>query len=168
MNRDHCREIEELLVDLADGILAGEETTRVRSHLERCPHCRETFEALGESLQCAEAIWQHHLNDERAARTGSRRVWRYLAFAAGILLVCGAALFWPGRADPPAEAPTLAEIEQRIATAGTAARLLAATGQLETQASLRDVAENQYRYILTKYPDTEAAIQARRKLESYR
>jgi anti-sigma factor RsiW len=168
MNRDSCEEMEELLVDFADGALAGGEAERVGAHLERCPHCRAMVEALAQSLRCAEVIWQDNLRETQAARVGLRRLWRYFAIAAGVALSLGSVLFWSARHQPTTKAPTLAEVERHIVTAGTAARLLAATDQLETQASLRDVAQSQYRYILERYPDTEAAAQARLKLESLR
>lgn len=168
MNRDSCQAIEERLVDFTDGTLAGDEEERVQAHIEHCPHCRATVEALRQSLRCAEVIWRDNLCDTQAVRVRPHRLWRRLAVAASTLLACGLAMFWSSRPRPLLEAPTLAEIEQRIAAAGTAARLLAATDQLEAQASLRGMAENQYRYILAKYPDTEAAVEARLRLKSFR
>ena len=55
-----------------------------------------------------------------------------------------------------------------MAQSARAARLLATVDQLDSQASLRDVAESQYRYILAKYPETSAAKAAQLKLESLR
>lgn len=168
MNRDSCQVIEELLVDFADGALAHDEAERVSAHVEHCPHCHAMVEALRQSLQCAKVLWQDNLRDTQTVRSGARRVWRYVGVAAGLALSLGSVLFWSTRHKPAAKAPTLAEMEHRIASAGAAAQLLAATDQLETQASLQDVAQNQYRYIVAQYPDTEAAIQARLKLKSLR
>jgi len=168
MNRDCCQAIEELLVDFADGALARDEAARVRAHTEHCPRCREMVEALGQSLRSAGIIWQDNLHSTRAVRVGRGSVWRYVAVAAGIVLAAGGLWYGSVRHRPAEKAPTLAEMEHRIVASGAAARLLVAAGQLETQASLRDVAEGQYRYILQKYPDTEAAGQARLKLESFR
>ena len=168
MNRDACQTIEELLVDFADETLTGAEADRVREHVERCPHCRTTVEALKQSLTCAETIWQANAHDVGQTRTRRSHGWRYIAAAAGILLAAGALLYRPARHQPAPSAPTLAEIENRIAASGRAARLLARVDQLETQASLRNVAESQYQYIVEKYPDTTAADSARLKLKSLR
>lgn len=166
MNRDSCQTIEELLVDFADDALTGAETARVRAHIEQCPPCRATVEALRQSLACAQTIWQDNTRHRRRTRALQSHRWRYVAVAAGILLAAGTLAYWPARHRPTGDAPTLAEIENRIDVSGRAARLLARIDQLETQASLRDVAESQYRYIMEKYPDTAAAESARLKLKS--
>lgn len=168
MNRQTCQAMEELLVDFADDTLTGAEAARVCEHIEQCPDCRATVAALRQSLECAQTIWQD--NAARIGRTrgvGSRQ-WHYVAAAAGILLAVGTLCYWPCGHQPAPNAPTLAEIEIRIAESGHAARLLARVDQLETQASLRDVAESQYRYILERYPNTAAAESVHRKLESFR
>ena len=170
MNRQACQAMEELLVDFADDALTGAEAARVRAHVDQCPQCRATIAALRQSLECARTIWQSNLpsvqSDHRHMRQSSR--WRYVAAAAGILLAVGTLAYWPPRRPPSAPAPTLAEIENHIATAGRAARLLARVDQFETQASLQHVAASQYRYIAERYPDTTAAASARLKLESLR
>ncbi len=168
MNRDSCQAIEEMLVDFADGVLAHDEAERVGAHIEHCPHCRALLEALKQSLRCAEVIWQDNRYGTQAVRVSPWRLGRYGAIAAGVVLSLGSVLVWFAHQKPAAKALTLAEMEHRIAAAGTAARLLAATDQFETQASLRDAAQSQYRYIVSQYPDTEAAVQARLKLKSFR
>jgi hypothetical protein len=168
MNRETCQIIEEQLVDFADDALTGADATRVREHVEQCPHCRALAEALRRSLQCAEVIWQDNADPVVRAGALPAHRWPYIAAAAGILLAAGTLFYRPKPQSPPPGAPTLAEIETRIAASGRAARLLARINQLETQASLRDVAENQYRYLVEKYPDTAAAAAARLKLESVR
>lgn len=163
MKRDTCQAMEERLVDFADDALPSAEATQVREHVEQCPHCRATVEALKQSLMCAETIWQdntHHI--------GRSHKWHYVAAAASVALAISGFFYWPAHHQPAPNTPTLAEIENRIAAAGRAARLLARIDQLETQASLRDVAENQYQYILERYPDTAAAASARLKLKSLR
>jgi hypothetical protein len=81
-------------------------------------------------------------------------------------LAAGALFYRPTPELPAPSPPTLAEIENRIAASGRAARLLARIDQLDTQAALRDVARSQYQYLVEKYPDTTAAAAARLKLES--
>ena len=157
-----------MLIDFADDALSGAEAAQVRAHVEQCPQCRAMVTALRQSLEAAETIWQDNLPPVQSHRTRvlQSRKWRYVAAAASILLAVGTLAYWPSPPRPAPSAPTLAEIEDHIAASGRAARLLTRIDQLETQASLRDVAESQYRYIVQKYPDTTAAAAARLKLES--
>lgn len=41
-----CERYEELLPQLIDGELEGDRASEVRSHVDRCPSCRESLEAL--------------------------------------------------------------------------------------------------------------------------
>ena len=168
MSRDRCAEIQEKLVDFADGVLSGAEAGRVREHIEQCAECRATVEALGQSLEAAQAIWQDNLREDHAGQGHARRIHmaRYLAAAACVALAVGAAAYWSTRDRPIPSAPTLAEIENQIAASASAARMLAAVDKLGTQPALREIAKSQYRYIIDKYPDTPAAEPARLKLES--
>jgi predicted anti-sigma-YlaC factor YlaD len=170
MSRDSCPEIQEKLVDFADGVLSGEETIQVREHIEQCAHCRATVDALGQSLEAARVIWQDNLRADQAGRGHARRtpIGRYLAAAACVALTIGAAFYWSGHRRSVDSAPTLAAIENEIAASASAARILAAVDKLESQPALREIAKNQYRYIIDKYPDTPAAQPARLKLESLR
>ncbi len=168
MNRDSCQITAELLVDFADDTLSDEEAARVHKHIEECPQCRATVEALKQSLGTAQAIWRDNACPASRARTLPLPWRRYAAAAAAVLLAAGALMYRPARQPARADAPTLAEIEDRMTQSATAARLLATVDQLESQPSLRDVAESQYRYILVKYPETSAAKAARLKLESLR
>jgi hypothetical protein len=168
MNPDRCPEIEEKLVDFADGVLSGAEVERVREHIEQCAHCQAIIEALGQSLEAAQAIWQDNLRDGQAGRGHARRIHmaHYLAAAACVALAIGGAFYWPTRHRPALSAPTLAEIENQIAASASAARMLAAVDKLGTQPALREIAKSQCRYIIDKYPDTPAAEPARLKLEA--
>ncbi len=168
MNRQTCQAMEELLVDFADEALTGAEAARVRAHIEQCPHCRATLTALRQSLAAARTIWQDNVGDVSRSRVPRSHKWRYAAAAAGILLAIGVLVHQTARHQPTAGAPTMTEIEKRIAESGHAAGLLARIGQLETQTSQQDVARGQYRYLAEKYPDTTAAESARRKLKSLR
>ena len=168
MNRQTCQAMEELLVDFADETLTGAEAARVREHIERCPHCHTMVDALRQSLGTAQTIWQDNLPSVQSDRKGALQSlrWRNVAAAAGILLAVGTLTHWPSRPRPAPSAPTLAEIENHIAAAGRAARLLARVDQLETKASLQHVAASQYRYIADRYRDTTAAASAQLKLKS--
>ena len=147
-------------------VLTGPEADRVRDHVAQCPHCRETVEALRQSLEIAQTIWQDNAQDVGRARARRSHKWRHIAAAAGILLAIGIlAQRTPPNQSPPA-APTMDEIERRIAEAGHAASLLAAVDGLETLPALREVAERQYKYIVDNYPDTPVAEPARLKLQA--
>lgn len=167
MKRDTCQIMEERLVDFADDALPSDQANQVREHIEQCPHCRETVAALNQSLTCAETIWQDNAHDVGRTQTTRSRRWRYVA-AAGILLTVSIMIHRPVHRPPPTSTPTLAEIENHIAESGIAARLLAATAQLEAQTSLQDLVESQYRHISEKYSDTTAAEPAHLKLKSLR
>lgn len=167
MNRESCHVTEELLVDFADDTLTREEAAKVKEHIEQCPPCRKTIEALRQSLQAAQIIWQDNTRHGRATRALPSHKWSYVVAAAAVIaLAIVGAFFWSARHEPVPDAPTWAEIENRMAESARAARLLVTVDQLESQASLRDVAESRYRYILEKYPDTAAAKSARLKLQS--
>jgi hypothetical protein len=53
-----CQEINELLVDYADGELSGDIAAEVAEHLAQCPACQAKVKALTRSLAAAQAIWQ--------------------------------------------------------------------------------------------------------------
>jgi len=166
MNCETCQDMQELLVDFADDALPSAEAAQVRQHVKQCPHCRATVDALRQSLEVAEVIWQDNARYVGQIRARRSHRWRYIAAAAGILLAVSILVHRPAHRQPTASVPTLAEIERRIAESGHAARLLARVHQLEAQTSRQDLAVSQYRYILEKYPETTAANSARRKLES--
>jgi hypothetical protein len=168
MKRDTCQAMEEWLVDFADETLTGPEADRVRKHVEQCPHCCEMVDALRQSLDIAQTIWLDNAQGIGPARTPRSHKWRYVAAAATILLAVGILAHSPPRQPPSAPTPTLAEIENRIAEAGHAARLLAKVQQLEVRTSRLDMARSQYRYIAERYPNTAAAESARLKLRSLR
>lgn len=166
MNTDTCQTIEKWLVDFADGALPSEQAACVQAHLNQCPTCRVTVEALQQSLETAQTIWRDNTRDVGQTVQSRSHNWRYVAVAASILLVVGTLTYWFARRPPSAPALTLAQIENRIAEAGRAARLLARVQQLETQTARLDMAKNQYQYIAERYPDTAAAKSARLKLKS--
>jgi anti-sigma factor RsiW len=58
MNTEPCSIIAELLVDFADGELAGEQRRRVADHLSTCPGCRAELRLLERSLELAKSVWE--------------------------------------------------------------------------------------------------------------
>jgi anti-sigma factor RsiW len=173
MTEMSCEEVEQMLVDYGDGYLSPSESTEVSGHLAKCRRCREMLKALQRSLELADVIWQDGLAEVEAIRAdiSAKRRWawqRYAAIAAGILVVLGVGLLWRGPARPSRVEPSFAEIERTINEAGTAARLLAATERFADQPWAEALVKSQYRYIVDKYPDTQAAVQARLKVNGTR
>ncbi len=172
MNPEPCREMEERLIDYADGTLLPEESRRVAQHIAQCEGCRRAVEALRESIQIADAVWQDTLHNAEATRlppSRRLRMWKWwYAAAAGFVLAIGGTLFWSGRSTRAPAPPTLAEMERQISESATAARLLAATNVLQEQTREADMAEAQYRHIVEQYPNTDAAAQVRLKLKPIR
>jgi anti-sigma factor RsiW len=164
-----CKDIEQMLVDYADGELPPSESGKVAEHLVKCVSCRRMLEALQRSLRLAEVIWDDGLAETKdihvSIRPRARRVrWpRYAAIAASILLVVGTYFVCRSLTKPAKPELTLAEIECRINDSASAARLLAAAELLAGQPYAEDLANSQYRYIVDRYPDTKAAAQVRSK-----
>jgi anti-sigma factor RsiW len=89
-----------------------------------------------------------------------------VAVAAGILLVVGV-LVRPVLRQSPRDEPLAAkEVEGRVARAGLAAELLAATQMLARCEGTESIVERQYEYILRHYADTPAAKAIRADLGS--
>jgi len=166
-----CKEIERMLVDYADDELSPSESSKVAAHLAKCGSCRRMLEALQRSLKLADVIWEDGLAGTKAIgvpiRRGARKVrWpRYAAIAASIVFLAGGSLVWRSLTQPAKPELTFAEIERRITESASAARLLAAAELLAGQPYAEDLANSQYRYIVDRYPHTEAAAQARSKVD---
>jgi predicted anti-sigma-YlaC factor YlaD len=167
MNNHDCSQIEELLVDYADSALDQSDVDKVTAHLAQCPNCRNTLSALIESLKLASAIWQDNLRQPPAAKTHRRSLtWRkYAAIAASIAILAAAAIICESKSQPKQPEPTLAQIEQQIEQAASAARLLAAADMLAPYTQTESIARNQYDYIVDAYPRTPAAVQAKEHLK---
>ena len=169
MTEMSCRDVEQMLVDYAEEDLSPGESTKVSGHLAKCRRCSEMLKALQRSLELADVIWQDGLAEAEAIRVNisAKRRWawqQYAAIAAGVLVVLSVGLLWRGPAKPSRAKRSFAEIERTINEAGTAARLLAATERFAGQPWAEGLAKSQYRYIVDKYPDTQAAVQARLKV----
>ncbi|MHC4618769.1 MAG: anti-sigma factor family protein [Planctomycetota bacterium] len=165
-----CEQIENLLVDYADGELPPRQCSKVGEHLTECEHCRATLRALCRSLDLVDVIWKDGLAEIKTvglakARPARRFKWpRYAAVAAGILIAAGISITWRMMIGPKQTVRDIAEIERTIQEAGRAARLLAAAELLAEYPDAQSIAKQQYRHIVQTYPDTPAAAQARLRI----
>jgi anti-sigma factor RsiW len=168
-----CKEIEEMLVDYADGQLSAGDSNEVAKHLAGCESCRKLLNALRNSLELAGVIWSDGLTEAQNIRIPTsgkaRKVrWlRYAAVAAGILLALSALLARRTLVKPAEvqKKPNFAQIERQIEDEGTAARLLAATELVAVNPDTKELIKSQYEYIVTYYPNTDAAKTAKMKIE---
>lgn len=166
-----CKEIEQMLVDYADGRLSPGESSEVAAHLAKCEDCRRTLEALKRSLELAGVIWEDGLAETEAIRipiprTARKFQWpKYAAIAAGILLVVTISGLWRALVRPTGQEPTFAEIERRISDSASATRLLAAADMLAKYTDTKAIANRQYHYVVKKYPQTPAAAEAKLRIE---
>jgi len=166
-----CKNIEEMLVDYADGQLSSDESKKVAEHLESCERCQKMLEALQKSLALAGVIWDDGLAETKEIRIlipGKMRniPWtRYAAAAAGIILLLTTSILWRALMKPVEKEINFADIERSITEAGTAARLLAATELLADYPDAQSIVKQQYRYIVETYPETSAAEKAKLKIQ---
>jgi anti-sigma factor RsiW len=166
-----CKDIEDMLVDYADGQLSASESNEVAGHLAECEHCSEVLQALQKSLVLAGVIWADGLAETEKIRVPVRRRaakarWpRYAAIAASILLLLTTSIVWRALIRPKEAEPTFADIERKIIESGNAARLLAATELLAKYPDNETIVRRQYRYIVETYPETAAAAKAKMKIQ---
>ena len=157
-------DIQDKLVDYADGVLQAEETREIAEHLDTCAVCRETVTNLRRSLALTQAIWSDNLEavGDRVKRTKTARApWFRYAAAAGILIAAGTLLFTASHHPRGEETFTFDQIQQQIEHTATAARLLAATNLIAQCEGTESIVAKQYRHILTHYGDTPAAATLR-------
>ncbi len=160
----NCDDIQDKLVDYADGVLPAEESHAIAEHLDACAACQETVADLGRSLSLTQAIWSDNLEaaGARAKRTRSTIApWFRYAAAAGILIVAGTLLFTTSHHREKEPTLTFERIQQQIERTATAARLLAATNLIAQCEGTESIVAKQYRHILTHYGDTPAAATLR-------
>ncbi len=178
MKNDNCKQIEELLVDFADGVLDEQGDMLVRRHLQGCQGCRQTVKALEESLSMAQVIWDDNLT--AAATKRHRHTIRYIQIAAGLLFAIG--LFLAGynandKADTgdveiaqAASLPTFEDIKLQIDMEGIAARLLAKANLIKRNPdrvpNADEHVQNEYRHIIQMYPETATAKKAAKLIRS--
>ncbi|HIJ52500.1 MAG TPA: hypothetical protein HPP66_05020 [Planctomycetes bacterium] len=166
-----CKEIDKMLVDYADGQLSASESSEVAEHLTKCEQCQRTLQALQRSLELAGVIWEDGLAETEAIRIPvphkTRKIhWpRYAAVAASILLVVTISVVWRALVKSTEKEPTFAEIERRITESCSAARLLAAADLLDKYTDTKAIAKRQYHYVVKKYPETPAAVEAKLRIK---
>lgn len=165
-----CKNIEQMLVDYADGQLSQSDTNKVAEHLSKCEECRKVLDTLKKSLELAGVIWADSLEQIEnihipAAKTRKIRWQRYLAIAASILIVATASVVWRTRMTPEETELTFTEIERKISESGSAARLLAAAEMLGDNPETEAIVRQQYRHIVETYPDTAAAAKAKMRIK---
>lgn len=168
MTTNPCKQYRAQLIDFADGMLVGESHQKVAKHVDRCAACRQEVETLQYSLELTQSIWQENLvRGAGESPIKSRgKAWP-LAVAASLVLLLG--LAWLIRRPQPSASPTLslAQIEQKLETEASAARLLASAEILSSQPQGTELSKSQYQYILNHYPATRAGKQARAKLQKF-
>lgn len=166
-----CKNIEDMLVDYADGQLSPGESNEVAEHLSKCEHCRMLLDGLRKSLELADVIWADGLVETRKIRIPiSRKAmkirWpRYAAVAAIILLVVITSAVWRALVRPKEAELTYADIERNIIESGNAARLLAAAELLSKYPEAETIVKQQYHYIVERYPETLAADKAKSQIK---
>jgi len=164
-----CKDIEQMLVDYADGQLSPADSNKVTEHLAKCANCRKLHNGLQKSLELAGIIWADGLTETENIRIPvikTRKIhWpRYAAIAADILLVVTVSVVWHNRIKPKASELTFAEIERKINESGSAARLLAAAEMLSDNPETKTIIKQQYQYIVKAYPETPAAAKAKLRI----
>ena len=166
-----CREIEEMLVEYADGQLSPDDAIEVAKHSAQCEKCRKVLSALQKSLDLAGVIWTDGLTETETIRiptsTKVRKLswFHYAALAASILLVVTTSIVWRVIVKPEPTEVTFEEIERRITESASAARLLAATELLAEVPDAQSIVDQEYRYIVETYPETTAANKAKSKIK---
>jgi len=166
-----CEDIQEMLVDYADGELSPGQSNEVAGHLEICENCRKLLKALQKSLDLANVVWEDGLRETEAvkkpARPKTRKIhwFRYAAVAAGILIVVTTSVVWREISRPQKAELSFDEIERNISESANAARLLAATELLADYPDAKEIVEQQYRYIVKTYPQTPAAAKIKSKIQ---
>ncbi len=165
-----CEDIEQMLVDYADGQLSPSDSSKVADHLTKCEECRKVLAALQKSLELAGVIWADaHTETEniRIPATKTRKIrWpRYVVIAACILVVATTSIVWHTLVRPTGSELTFAEIERKIIESGSAARLLAAAELLSENPEAETIVKQQYRHIVKTYPETTAATKAKLRIK---
>ena len=165
-----CKDIEQMLVDYADGQLSPSDSSMAAEHLAKCAKCRKLHNALQKSLDLAGVIWADSLPETEniripAAKTRKIRWPRYVAIAASIVIVTTTSVVWHTLTRPRVNELTFAEIERKITESGSAARLLAAAELLSENPKAETIVKQQYQHIVETYPETTAATKAKLRIK---
>ena len=164
-----CKDIEQMLVDYADGQLSPGDSNKVAEHLAQCTSCRRLHNGLQKSLDLAGVIWADSLTETDnvripAAKTRKIRWHRYATIAASILVVVATSIVWRTLISPKGSELTFAEIERKITESGSAARLFAAAELLSDNPKAQTIVKQQYQHIVETYPETTAATKAKLRI----
>ena len=163
-------EIQEMLVDYADGELSPGQSSEVVEHLEQCENCRKLLQALRKSLELATVVWEDRLRETETIKTPVRQKrarihwFRYAAVAASILIVVATSIIWREINSPQKTELSFDEIERNITESANAARLLAATELLADYPDAKEIVQQQYSYITETYPQTPATAKIKLKI----
>ena len=165
-----CEDIEQMLVDYADGQLPPSGSNKVAEHLAKGEECRRVLDTLQKSLELAGVIWADSLEETEnthipATKTRKIRWPRYAVIAASILVVATTSIMWRKLINPKESELTFAEIERKIIESGSAARLLAAAELLSENPKAETIVKQQYQHIVKTYPETAAAAKAKLKIK---
>ena len=165
-----CKDIEQMLVDYADGQLSPGDSSEVAEHLTKCKNCQKLLDALHKSLGLADIIWADGLAETenihiQATKTRQFHLPRYAAIAAIILVAATTSVVWHTISRPKVNELTFAEIERKITESGSAARLLAAAELLSNNPKAETIVKQQYRHIVEAYPETAAASKAKLRIQ---
>ena len=165
-----CENIEQMLVDYANGRLSQSDSSKITEHLAQCTNCRRLYNGLQKSLDLAGVIWADSLAETEnihipATKTRKIRWPRYAVIAASILLVATASVVWHTLTRPKVNELTFAEIERKIIESGNAARLLAAAELLSENPKAETIVKQQYQHIVETYPETTAATKAKLRIK---
>lgn len=166
-----CEDIQEMLVDYADGELSSAQSSEVTCHLEQCENCRKLLAALQKSLDLATIVWEDGIKETEALkipfRQKTRKIhwFRYAAVAASILIVVTTSIVWREISRPRKAELSFDEIQRNITESANAAQLLAATELLVDYPDAKEIVQQQYRYIAKTYPQTPAAAEIKLKIQ---
>lgn len=165
-----CKDIEQMLVDYADGQLSPSDSNKVAEHFTKCQKCQKLLDTLHKSLELAGVVWADSLEETENIRIPTTKIrkfrWpRYTSIAASILLVVTASVMWQTLTKQTKVKPIFSEIEREIIDEGTAARLLTATDLLASKLHTSGLIKNKYEYIVVHYPNTKAAAIAKTRIQ---
>ena len=165
-----CEQIQEKLVAYADRELSQEESSNVARHVSQCPGCRDLVLALEESLAIVIEAWDRGGSQtperSQAIRGLKPKPYRTLikAMAAVVLLALGLWLAIAEHGSPPAQTPSLAQIQAHIETEAKASMLLSAAQMLENLEGYQGLTARQYRQVIDIFPETSAAATAKTRI----
>jgi hypothetical protein len=92
---------------------------------------------------------------------------KYAAIAAGLLIAAGLfSVTMQQNRQRPANMMTAEQVERKISESASAIRLLATADLLIEYEGAKDILNKLYENIITTYPDTSAAMEAKTRIKS--